>query len=215
MKDVRVKFCGITSIEDGLNAVTVGADALGFVFYKKSPRYVTLEQAEKIIKSIPPFVSSVGIFVNEDLESISEAIERCGLNTVQLHGDEDVKYCSNFKNLRFKDVKLIKAIRVSNKESLHAIEDCPADAILLDTFKKDAYGGTGKAFDRALAVLAKEYGRHLIMSGGLNPENVYDVIKETAPYAVDVSSGIESSPGKKNLELMEMFIREVRRTREE
>ncbi|MFH1782638.1 MAG: phosphoribosylanthranilate isomerase [Candidatus Omnitrophota bacterium] len=211
MKRVRVKFCGITSIEDAKNAINVGADALGFVFFKKSPRYVTLDQAESIIKEAPPFISSVGIFVNEDMEFISECIERCGLNVVQLHGDENVKYCIDFKNIRFKDVKLIKAIRVKGRESLHQIEDCPADAFLLDTFKEDAYGGTGKTFDRTLAVLAKEYGRRLIISGGLTPENVYDVIKETRPYAVDVSSGIESSPGKKNLELMEMFMREVQR----
>lgn len=208
---VRVKFCGITSSKDAKNAVLAGADAVGFVFFKESPRYVTPEKAESIIKALPPFITAVGIFVNEDLGFIEECVERCGLNAVQLHGDEDVKYCMNFKNLRFKDVKLIKAIRIKDEQSLRSIEECPADAFLLDTYKSNVYGGTGKGFDRGLAVLAKEYGRCLIVAGGLNPDNVYDVIKEAAPYGVDASSGIESSLGKKSMELMEEFMKEVRR----
>jgi len=211
MRRVRVKFCGITSSEDAERAVLAGCDAVGFVFFKDSPRYVTPEKAESMIKKLPPFVSAVGIFVNEDLDFIGECVERCGLNTVQLHGDEDVKYCVNFKNMRFKDVKLIKAIRVKDQRSLRSIEECPADAFLLDTYKSNVYGGTGKGFDRGLAVLAKEYGRCLIIAGGLNTNNVYSVIKEIRPYGVDVSSGIESSPGKKNRELMEEFMKEVRR----
>jgi len=211
MKRVRVKFCGITSKEDAEKAVLAGADGLGFVFFKESPRYVTAEGAEGIIREIPPLVNAVGVFVNEDLGFIEECVERCGLNAAQLHGDEDVEYCLKFKALRFKDVKLIKAIRVKDKESLRSIEECPADAILLDTYRSNVYGGTGKGFDRTLAVLAKEYGRHLIIAGGLNSDNVYDIIREVRPYGVDVSSGIESSPGKKNLELMEEFIKEVRR----
>lgn len=208
---VRVKFCGITSAEDAKKGILAGADALGFVFFKESPRYVTQEYAEAIIKDIPPFVTSVGVFVNEDLGFIEECVERCGLDAVQLHGDEDVKYCLNFKGLKFKGVSLIKAIRIKDKESLRSIEDCPSDAILLDAYKSNVYGGTGKGFDRSLAVLAKEYGRRLIISGGLTPDNVYSVIKEISPYGVDVSSGVESKPGKKNMELMEEFIREVRR----
>ncbi|MBU1006150.1 MAG: phosphoribosylanthranilate isomerase [Candidatus Omnitrophica bacterium] len=209
--NVRVKFCGITSMKDASMAVDAGADALGFVFFKDSPRYVAPEKAGEIIKNLPLFVSTVGVFVNEDLGFIEECVERYGLNVAQLHGDEDVKYCLNFKTLRFKGVKLIKAIRVRDKDSLASIEDCPADAFLLDAYKSSVYGGTGTGFDRTLAVLAKEYGRRLIISGGLNPGNVHDVIKEIRPYGVDVSSGIESEPGKKNIELMEEFIREVRR----
>lgn len=207
----RVKFCGIASVEDAKKGVSVGADALGFVFFKESPRYIKQEKAEAIIRGLPPFITAVGIFVNEDLGFIEECTERCGLNAVQLHGDEDPKYCFEFKALRFKDVKLIKAVRIKGKESLSAIEECPADAILLDTYRDEMYGGTGRVFDRTLAVLAKEYGRPLIVAGGLNPDNVYDVIEEIRPYGVDVSSGIESSPGKKNVELMEEFIKEVHR----
>ncbi|MDP2921230.1 MAG: phosphoribosylanthranilate isomerase [Candidatus Omnitrophota bacterium] len=213
---IRVKFCGITSIEDRDDAVKSGADAIGLVFFKDSPRSVTIEKAVEILEDIPPFVSVVGVFVNEDMEFIEECVERLGLNAVQLHGDEDVKYCLKFKNLKFiKGVKLIKAIRVRDRESLAVIEDCPADAILLDAYRKDMYGGTSKGFDRSLAIIAKEYGKNLIISGGLTPDNVYEIIKEVKPYGVDVSSGIESSPGKKNLELMEQFIQEVRRIESE
>jgi len=208
---VRIKFCGITSIEDRDAAILAGADAIGLVFFKDSPRFVNLEKAERIAEDIPPFVSVVGIFVNEEIGLIEEYIERFGLNAVQLHGDEDVRYCLNFRSLKFKGVRLIKAIRVKDRESLAAIEDCPADAILLDAYKRGMYGGTGQVFDRDLALIAKEYGRNLIISGGLNPDNVHDIIKEIMPYGVDVSSGIEFSPGKKNIELMEQFIQEVRR----
>lgn len=208
---VRVKFCGITSIEDRDSAIIAGADAIGLVFFKDSPRFVTLEEAEGILKDIPPFISAVGVFVNEDLEFIEECVERCNLNAVQLHGDEDVKYCLKFKSLNFKGVKLIKGIRIKNRESLVDIENCPSDAIILDAYKKGIYGGTGQGFDRSLAVIAREYGKHIIISGGLNPDNAYKIIKEVKPYGVDVSSGIESSPGRKNIELMERFIEEVRR----
>ncbi|MFH1853925.1 MAG: phosphoribosylanthranilate isomerase [Candidatus Omnitrophota bacterium] len=215
MKRVRVKFCGITSSIDAEKAVEVGVDSLGFIFFKDSSRYVTPEYAEAIIKDMPPFVTTAGVFVNEDLRFIEECVERCGLNAVQLHGDEDSKYCTRFKQLKFKGVKLIKAIRVKDKQSIYSIENCQADAILLDSYEVGMYGGTGKSFDRSLAILAKEYGRRLIISGGLSPDNVYSIIKEIKPYGVDVSSGIESSPGKKNVELMEEFTREVRRAEEE
>jgi len=209
---VRVKFCGITSIEDRDNAIEAGVDAIGLVFFKDSPRFVTLEKAVEIVEDMPPFVSAAGVFVNEDIGFIEECIERLGLNAVQLHGDEDVKYCLKFKSLKFvKGVKLIKGIRIKDKDSLAIIENCPADAFLLDIYRKGVYGGTGKGFDKSLAVLAKEYGKNLIISSGLNPDNVYDIIKEVEPYGVDVSSGIESSPGRKNIELMEQFIQEVRR----
>jgi len=209
---VRVKFCGITSVEDRDSAITAGADAIGLVFFKDSPRFVTLEKAERILQGIPPFVSAVGVFVNEDLGFIEECVERCGLNAVQMHGDEDVKYCLRFKGLKLKGVKLIKGIRVKDRESLAAIEDCPCDAILLDSYSQGAYGGRGLGFDRSLAIIAKEYGRNIIISGGLTPGNVYQIIKEVKPYGVDVSSGIESRPGNKNLELMEEFIAQTRRT---
>jgi phosphoribosylanthranilate isomerase len=212
---VRVKFCGITSLEDRDNAIIAGADAIGIVFFKDSPRFVSLEKAELITKDLPPFVSAVGVFVNEDLRFIEECVERCALNAVEIHGDEDVKYCLKFKSLKLKGVKLIKGIRVKDRESLAAIEDCPADGFILDAYKKSLYGGTGEGFDRSLAIIANEYGRNIIISGGLTPDNVYKIIKEVKPYGVDVSSGIESSPGKKNIELMEQFIHEVQQAEQE
>jgi len=215
MKRFRVKFCGITSAEDAERAISVAPDALGFVFFKDSPRYVTPETAEAIIKNIPPFISAVGIFVNEDLMFVEECVYRCGLNAVQLHGDENPNYCLDFKKVGFKGIKLIKAIRVKDEESLRLIESCPADAILLDAYRSNVYGGTGKGFDRTLALLAKEYGRRIIVAGGLNSDNVCDIIQEINPYGVDVSSGIESSPGVKNLELMEQFMQEVRKAEKE
>ena len=215
MKRFRVKFCGISSAEDAKRAISVAPDALGFVFFEDSPRYVTPETAEAIIKNIPPFISAVGIFVNEDLRFIEECVYRCGLRAVQLHGDENPNYCSDFKKVGFKGIKLIKAVRVKDEESLRSIESCPADAILLDAYRSNVYGGTGKGFDRTLAFLAKEYGRRIIVAGGLNSDNVYDIIEEIKPYGVDVSSGIESSPGVKNLELMEQFILEVRKAEKE
>jgi phosphoribosylanthranilate isomerase len=208
---IRVKFCGITSIEDRDSAIIAGADAIGIVFFKDSPRFVSLEKAERIVKDIPPFISAVGVFVNENPEFIGECVERCDLNAVQLHGDEDAKYCLRLKDMNFnREVKLIKSIRVKDKNSLATIEDCPADAILLDVYKKGLYGGTGEGFDPSLAIIAKEYGRNIIISGGLNPGNVYDIVRKIRPYGADVSSGIESSPGRKNVELMERFIAEVR-----
>jgi phosphoribosylanthranilate isomerase len=214
IRRVRVKFCGITSPEDADKAVTLGADSLGFVFFQKSPRYISPESIGKIIKTLPPFVSAAGVFVNEDIDFIEQCVLNCGLNAVQLHGDENAEYCSAFKNLNLKGVKLIKAVRVKNKESLSEIENCPADAFLLDAYEADLYGGTGKNFDAAIGLSAKEYGRRIIVSGGLTSDNVYSTIKEIKPYGVDVSSGIESSPGKKNVELMEEFIKEVRRAEE-
>jgi phosphoribosylanthranilate isomerase len=212
---IRVKFCGITSIEDRNRAIAAGADAIGIVFFKDSPRFVALEKAERIIKNIPPFVSAVGVFVNEKPEFIEECVERCSLDAVQIHGDEDTNYCLSLKRGNLKNVKLIKSIRVRDRESLVEIENCPADAIILDAYKKELYGGTGESFDRSLAIIAKEYGKSIIISGGLNHGNVREIVKEIKPYAVDVSSGIESSPGKKNIELMERFITEVRLAEQE
>ena len=150
MNRVRVKFCGMTTKETVQKAVLAGADALGFVFFKDSPRYITPEYAEAIIGNIPPFITSVGVFVNEDLGFVEECVKRCGLGAVQLSGDENVKYCSQFKGLKLKGVSLIKAVRVRDKSSLASIEDCPVDAILLDSYRPDVYGGTGKVFDRSV-----------------------------------------------------------------
>jgi len=207
---IKVKFCGITSLGDAQKAVLSGVNALGFVFFKNSRRCIDRENAKFIIENLPPFIASVGVFVNEDIEYIKECVELCGLSVIQLHGDEDVKYALKLKGLGLK-VKLIKAIRVKDEESLKVINKYPVDAILLDSYTEGFYGGTGVTFDKSLIALAINYGRPIVLSGGLNADNVYDRIKDATPYAVDVSSGIESAPGKKDFALMQKFMAQVRR----
>ncbi len=197
---IRVKVCGITNLRDAEEAVRNGADALGFVFYKHSPRKVSVETAKKIIERIPPFIERVGVFVNEKKQRVKDIIKSCGLTAVQFHGDETPGYCSSFK-----DIKVIKAIRVKDKKSLKIISAFnKADAILLDTFDEKRFGGTGRSFDWRL-IKRSVKNRPIILAGGLTPDNVAIAIKKVQPYAVDVSSGIESRPGKKDHSLMKAF----------
>jgi len=196
---VRVKVCGITTTEDALNAIACGADALGFVFYAKSPRYISPEQAAKIIIQLPPFVSIVGLFVNETTSCIQTVIEQCGLDIVQLHGDETPSQC------QFNNVKVIKALRIRSPENLVGIEAYPVSALLLDAWVEGAYGGTGKLGCWDLAAQAAQKFP-VILAGGLNSENVRAAIKAVCPYAVDVSSGVELSPGCKDPQKVKTFI---------
>lgn len=196
---VRVKVCGITTIEDALNAVACGVDALGFVFYSKSPRYITPECAAKIIKQLPPFVSIVGLFVNEDTSSIQAIIEQCQLDVVQLHGDETPNQCV------ISGVKVIKALRVHSPECLDGLENYPVSALLLDAWVEGVYGGTGTlgAWDLA-ATAAQKFP--IVLAGGLNAKNVAEAVRSVRPYAVDVSSGVERSPGCKDPEQVKEFV---------
>ncbi|NPB09808.1 MAG: phosphoribosylanthranilate isomerase [Thermodesulfobacteria bacterium] len=191
---VRVKICGITSPEDARLAAECGASAIGFVFYPPSPRFVTPAQAAAIRRALPPWVATVGVFVNEDPARIEEVRRLVGLDYVQLHGDEPPETARLFFP------RVIKALRVRNEEDLSRISayrHCAA-AVLLDTYVKGLPGGTGRTFDWSLAKKAKEYGLPIILAGGLRPENVCAAVRQVRPYALDVSSGVEVFPGKKH-----------------
>jgi len=196
----KVKICGIRNRDDGLAAVEFGADALGFVFYRRSPRYIRPERVREIIERLPPFVTTVGVFVNEERERVEEIIEVSGIVAVQLHGEESPAYCASFRN-----VKVIKAFRVSDDFDPERLGDYEVSAYLLDAYCKGVYGGTGETFSWEVAMLAKRDGR-IILAGGLTPENVAQAIREVGPYAVDVSSGVEQSPGVKDREKVRRFL---------
>ena len=201
---VRIKICGITNKEDALAAAHLGADALGFIF-APSPRKISAERAREIIKALPPFIKTVGVFVDEDPERVSSIVAMCGLDVLQLHGSESIDYCSSF------DRRVIKAVRLRSRDDLENLSKYVnvVDALLLDTYVPNKLGGTGITFDWKLAVEARRYGR-IILAGGLNPENVAAAISMVKPYAVDASSGLEQSPGVKDHEKMAQFIARVR-----
>lgn len=204
MSCVRIKICGITNPADAAMAAEAGADALGFVFWKKSPRYVAPSTAAAIIGSLPPFVTAVGVFVNELPERIVEIAVAAGLGCVQLHGDENPGVCGTIK-ASVVGLRLIKAFRVSKGFDIMSLKPYSAQAYLLDAYKAGVPGGTGQTFDWEVAVKAKEMGR-IILSGGLTPSNVAEAVREVRPYAVDVSSGVERSPGLKDADKVVRFI---------
>jgi phosphoribosylanthranilate isomerase len=197
---LRIKICGITTVEDALAAVEAGAHALGFMFYERSPRSLSLAAAGKIIALLPPFVAKVGVFVDPTEQFVSEAIADCGLDTLQFHGSEPPAFCGKFA------LKTIKAFRIQNEESLQSLASYTTDAWLLDSYTPGQLGGTGVSFNWQLASVAKKLGRPLILSGGLTPKNVAAAVRQVQPYAVDVSSGVESAPGKKDAALIRAFI---------
>ncbi len=200
---VKVKVCGITNEDDALQAVDAGADALGFVFYDLSPRCISYETAERIIRKLPPFVVTVGVFVNNPIRSINLAVERCGIQVVQLHGDETPDFCSGIRH------QIVKAFRVRDITSIENIRNYPVSGFLLDAYVPGAYGGTGLTFNWETAKLAKQYGP-IILAGGLNINNVRKAVETVAPYAIDVSSGVEASPGKKDHAKVEEFIKRAK-----
>jgi len=198
---VRVKICGITNIEDAFLAMKLGAHAIGFVF-AESPRKIELKNAQRIAESLPPFVSRVGVFVDEEIERVKEIARLCDLDVLQLHGEEEPSYCQAFRQ------KVIKAIRVKNHSSLEKISKYKVDAFLLDTYVENLSGGTGKRFDWEIACKAKKYG-NIVLSGGLDSTNISEAVEMVQPYAVDVSSGVEIIPGKKDPKKMESFFRAI------
>ena len=188
---MKVKICGITNLEDALVAAYLGADALGFIFAKESPRAVTPDAARDIIKKLPPLMVTVGVFVDTPQEEILSIIEQTGIRCVQLHGNE---LPTDYSKI---NIPIIKAFRVKEHFQVSIREQFPAAAYLLDTYVKETAGGTGKSFDWNIALKAKAFGR-IILAGGLTPENIGDAITKVCPYGVDISSGVESAPGKKD-----------------
>ncbi len=199
----RVKICGITNLKDASLASRLGADALGFVFYKKSPRYITPSKAKKIIKSIPNSVCGVGVFVDEKEGSVKKIAKYCGLQTLQFHGAEPPDYCKKFKGY-----KIIKAFSIKDKASFNDVAKFKVDAYLFDAFVKNKFGGTGKTFQWNLLRSLKTK-IPIILSGGLNPKNIEKAIKTVSPYALDLSSGVEISPGKKSPRLLKKVFKEI------
>lgn len=196
-----VKICGITNPADALAAVEAGADALGLMFYEPSPRNIPLKLAAEIARQLPPFIVKVGVFVNAEEDTVSRAIGECGLNIAQFHGDETPEFCKLFP------VMTIKAFRIRDAGSLKALSEYSTDAWLLDAYATDKLGGTGTKFNWDLAIEAKKLGRPIFLAGGLTPENVADAVAQVQPYGVDVSSGVESAPGKKDHAKVRAFVK--------
>ncbi len=202
---VQIKICGITNIEDGLAAASAGADALGFVFHPPSPRYVTPGRAREIIASLPPALCTVGVFVNLAATEVLQIAELCGLDFIQLHGAETSEYCR-----RFPGERLIKALSFRCEEEFAAMVDYPVRAFLVDAHDPVRFGGTGKTCDWNLA--RKAAARHpLILAGGLGTENLLAALETVKPLAVDISSGVEVQPGRKDHEKIRSVIDAVRR----
>jgi phosphoribosylanthranilate isomerase len=205
---VRIKICGITNLEDARLAADLGADALGFIFYPKSPRYIAPEQARQIIAQLPPLVTSVGVFVDEEAQVVRALAATVGLDWVQVHGQEPPDYCRSLGR------RVLKGFRIRDANSLADLEPFrgAVHAFLLDTYKKGQVGGTGEAFDWRLAHEAKKYGR-IVLAGGLTPENVAQALKVAQPDAVDVASGTEAAPGRKDPDKLRAFVAAVQRNK--
>ncbi len=204
---LKVKICGITNAEDALKAVELEADFVGFNFYEKSPRHVTPQTAKNIIEKLHGKVKAVGVFVNENADQINTAAKYCGLGFVQLHGTETPDFCEKIK------LPVIKAFRVEDDGTFKQIALFDVDYILLDAFSPVRYGGTGKQIKEEFMPLIKELvaKQKTFLSGGLAPENVHALVQAVAPFAVDVASGVESAPGKKDYNKMRAFISEAKK----
>ncbi|MDO8340521.1 MAG: phosphoribosylanthranilate isomerase [Candidatus Woesebacteria bacterium] len=201
----RVKICGITSLADALAAVDAGADALGFMFYPASPRHVSPDTVRAITAALPPFVARVGVFVDAPADDIRRTVAACGLDTIQLHGTESPGFCRDLA-----PYPVLKAFRVAGPESLETLPAYHGLTWLLDSSVAGALGGTGRTFNWALAAAAVRQGGRVVLAGGLTPDNVAAAVNAVHPWAVDVSSGVESAPGRKDPARVRAFIAAVR-----
>ena len=205
---VKVKICGVTSASDARMAALAGADALGFNFVRSSPRYIDPDMARAIIESIPPFVSSVGVFVDSHPEKVREIADRCSLDYVQLHGNEGPQTIQ-----KLSDLKVLNATRVGGEEDINGLDSHHIRAHLLDARVAGQAGGTGQTFDWSLARRAVGRGQTVILAGGLNPDNVEEAIRSARPFGVDTASGVEKEPGRKSRDLVGEFIEKAKSVR--
>lgn len=200
MNNIRVKICGITSVEDALAATKAGADAIGLVFYAPSPRSVSLEQAREIAAAVGPFVTVVGLFVNEAAPVVREILANVNLHVLQFHGDESEEYCEQFERPYLKAIRMKPELNV--EEVIAGFST--AVGVLLDAYKPGVPGGTGESFDWQRVPI--QSAKPIVLAGGLTPENIALAVKATSVYGVDVSGGVELSPGKKDVLKVEQFI---------
>lgn len=203
MTRTRVKICGITRQQDALEAISAGADALGFVFYAPSPRAVLPMQVQAITALLPPFVSKVGLFVNASASEVREAIVTAGLDCLQFHGDESADYCTQFNLPYYKAIRVKPGVNLIQCE----LDFTSATALLLDTYSEKAVGGTGEAFD--WSVIPAGMQKPLVLAGGLNPDNVTQAMHQVHPYALDVSGGVEAEKGIKSAQKIAAFMQQV------
>jgi phosphoribosylanthranilate isomerase len=206
---LRIKICGLTRLEDARLACELCADAVGFIFYSKSPRAISMQTAAAIAEQLPQHVARVGVFVDHSIAAIETYRRAIGLHALQFHGEYSAREMATFSSSR-----LIKAARLHDEFSLQGLAEFQnlAHAFLLDTYEKGRLGGTGKTFDWQLALAAKQYGR-TILAGGLNPSNVQEAVRLVQPYAIDVNSGVESSPGIKDHHKLRQLFEQVKEFR--
>ena len=201
---IPTKICGITNLVDAKVAVENGASAIGFIFYEKSPRAISIENAKSISKQLSYSVGRVGVFVNQNKDFIDKTISEVQLNMIQLHGDESANFCNQF------EVPVFKAVRIKNEASLSVMDQYNVAGFLLDTFSSKQYGGTGETFDWSL--INEQIDTPIILSGGLNPDNILDAIDSVNPAAIDVNSGVELSPGKKEHQKINLLFENLKNT---
>ena len=204
---IPIKVCGITSLSDAEMVIDLGVSAVGFIFYDKSPRSISIEKAKSISNNISDSVHRVGVFVNNSCDFINRAISQVSLSSIQLHGDETPKFCTHF------DVPIIKALRISNKKNFQNLGEYQVKGLLFDSSSKGVYGGSGKTFNWSLL---NQFSNEIpfILSGGLNPENVKSAVNQIFPSAIDVNSGVESSPGVKDLLRIKKLMKELSSTKD-
>ena len=203
---VKVKICGITNYQDAIAAIDMGADLLGFNFYSKSPRYISPDNALEIINKLPAIIDIAGVFVNASHEQITETIDKCQLNWVQLHGDEQPEFCHELAAV---NVKTMKAISVKDDKDIEKADSFFTDAILLDAFDSEKYGGTGITFDWNII---GHIGKRVFLAGGINPDNAAKAV-ELGVYGIDICSGIEAEPGKKDHNKMKKLFENIKHLR--